>query len=145
MPAFNFQGKDYSYANVQIAFMGAPNVPGVTGISFKTKRESENVKGTGDEPMAYTTGSKDYEGSLTVTLGTWKAMCKANNVFSLVDVPAFPIVLALANGVNPTSTITFENVRVTEDGVEGSAGDNLLSVELPIIFTSVNGDWGNDN
>lgn len=145
MSTFNYQGKEYAYCDLSFSFMGNANVAGVTAISHKTKRASENIMGAGTEPIAYTQGSKEYEGSMTVTTGTWMSMCRANNVSSLTDVPAFNIVLAISNGTAPVSTIQLEYVRITEDGLDGSVGDNSLPIELPFVFARINADWGDNN
>lgn len=138
----NFQGQEYSYASVRFAMMGNSDVLGVTSFSYKVKRTVENIMGAGDEPIGYSKGAKEYEGSFTITGKTWKAMCEANGVSTLTDIPAFNAVIALANGTDPISTIEFMNINITEDGLEGSTGDNLLSVEIPFVFTGLKANWG---
>jgi hypothetical protein len=132
--ALEFQGRDYSYADISFSFMGATDIGGVTAISYKIKRNSENIMGAGAEPIGYTLGTKEYEGSMTVTLGTWMEMCKANDVATLTDAPAFNIVLGLSDGTEAMDTIEIGYVRITEDGFDGSSGDSTLPVELPFIF-----------
>lgn len=130
-------GTEYSYSNLQFSFLGNTDVKGVKSISYKVKRESENLMGSGEEPVAIGYGPKEYEGEIQLMRKTIQAIRKANGNKSLTQVPPFDIVHSFANGVDPISTVTLRYVRFMEDGLEGATGDKELPLTIPLGLSGI--------
>lgn len=133
----SFQGQEYSYIHLKFSFLGNVNVAGVKSITYKVKRESENLYGAGGEPVAIGTGNKEYEGEIQLMRKTIQALRRSNANQSLVDIPPFDLVVTFANGSDAVQTATLQNVRFMEDGLEGSTGDKELPYTIPIMMTGV--------
>ena len=130
-------GIEYSYSSLQFSFLGNTDVKGVKSISYKVKRESENLKGAGDDPVAIGFASKEYEGEIELMRKDINAIRKAAGQKSLVDIPPFDIIIAFANGVEPIITETLRYVRFMEDGMEGTTGDKELPLTIPIGLSGI--------
>lgn len=130
-------GVEYSYTSLQFSFLGNTDVKGVKSISYKVKKESENLMGSGDEPVAIGYGAKEYEGEIQLMRKDINAIRTAAGKRSLVDIPPFDIVIAFANGVDPIQTETLRYVRFMEDGLEGATGDKELPLTIPIGLSGI--------
>ena len=130
-------GVEYSYSNITFAFLGNTNVLGVKSISFKQKRESENLYGAGGEPIAIGYGNNEYEGEIQLSRKELMRMREANGNKSLTSIPPFDIVMVLANGVEKSKTITLRSVRILEDGMEGATGDKELPLTIPLALAGI--------
>lgn len=130
-------GVEYGYASMRFSFLGNTDVKGVKSINYKVKRESENLMGAGDEPVAIGYGVKEYEGEIQLMRKDIDAIRTAAGQKSLVDIPPFDIVIAFANGVDPIKTVTLRYVRFMEDGLEGATGDKELPLTIPIGLSGI--------
>ena len=130
-------GKEYSYVNLQFSLLGNTNVKGVKSISYKIAKESENLYGAGDEPVAYGDGEKTYEGEIQLMRKEINAIRRAIGNGTLVDIPPFSIVVAFANGTDPITTETLRYVRFLEDGLEGAQGDKELPFTIPLAIGGI--------
>lgn len=133
----NFQGNHYSYANLTFSFLGNEDVKGVKSISFSAKQEKPNVYGAGPDPIGYTEGNIEYEGQMELTQKTIIAMRNSGNYTTLLQLPPFDLVAALANGTDPITTWTLGYIRIEEDGLTGASGDTELVYTLPFKFSTI--------
>lgn len=130
-------GVEYSYSHLQFAMLGNSDVKGVQSISYKVKKESENLMGTGDDPVGIGYGPNEYEGEIKLMRKTIQAIRRASGNKSLTEVPPFDIVHSFANGVDPIKTVTLRYVRFMEDGLEGATGDKELPLTIPIGLSGI--------
>ena len=130
-------GVEYSYVNLQFSFLGNTDVKGVKSISYKVKKESENLMGAGGEPVGIGYGPKEYEGEIQLMRKDIMAIRKAAGGKSLVDIDPFDIVIAFANGTDPITTETIRFARFMEDGLEGSTGDKELPLTIPLGLSGI--------
>lgn len=130
-------GVEFSYSSLKFSLLGNTNVKGVKSISYKIKKESENLMGSGDEPVGIGYGGKEYEGEIQLMRKDIMAIRKAAGGKSLVDIAPFTIVVAFANGTDAIKTETLRYVRFMEDGLEGSTGDKELPLTIPIGLSGI--------
>lgn len=130
-------GVEYSYTSLQFSFLGNNDVKGVKSISYKVKKESENLMGAGEEPVGIGYSHKEYEGEIQLMRKDIMAIRKAAGNKLLVDISPFSIVIAYANGVDAIVTETLRYVRFMEDGTEGSVGDKELPLTIPIMYAGL--------
>ena len=138
MPLKN--GQEFSYMHLNFSFLGNMDVKGVKSISYKEKRESENLYGAGGEPVAIGYGNKEYEGEIELMRKDIIAIRDAAGKRSLLDIAPFDLIISFANGVDPVRTVTLRNVRFLEDGLEGATGDKELPLTIPLALTGIEYD-----
>jgi hypothetical protein len=130
-------GKEYGYSSLKISFLGGLDIAGVKSISYKVKKESENLMGTGDEPVGIGYGPKEYEAEIQLMRKDIIMLQKTAGLVSLVEIDPFPIVILFANGTDPISTVVLEHARFMEDGMEGSTGDKELPLTIPLGISGI--------
>lgn len=131
-------GVEYSWVSLKFAFLGNADVKGVQSINYKVARESENLYGGGDEPVAIGYGNKTYEGEIKLMQKDVRAIRAAAGGKSLVDIAPFTLTIQYANGTAPDTSDELQFVRFLEDGMSGEQGAKELPVTIPLGIGKIN-------
>ncbi len=129
-------GRVYSWADLVINILGVV-VTGVTAISYKSKRDKENVYGAGAEPVGRGYGNKTYEGSITLHVDEIAAIEAASPSGSLDDIPPFTIVVSYQPETGPIKTEKLKFCEFMENSRAWKQNDTKGEVEIPLVIGSI--------
>lgn len=130
-------GQGYGFTDISIGLLGNADVAGIKAISYTSTRQKQNSHGAGGNPVERTRSQRNFEGSVTLTLKEVHRIREAAGKQSLVDIPAFPITVSYANGVDPVITDVLEFCEFTSDPVTSSNGDTEIPVELALVIGGI--------
>lgn len=129
-------GTMYSYANIQIVFLGNV-VQGVTKIEYKRTLKADAIYTTGQEVFGYGYGLYTYTASIEMLTETWKQISVASGGNPLSLLP-FNISILFIQGENGT-TLPFKdilyNCQFLEDGLSSATGDTSIKVNIPLMIS----------
>lgn len=132
-------GSTYNWAQVRIQFsnMTTPII-GVTNISYSSAREFENVYGTGDQPIARSSGNVTYEASITLYKDEVKRIQDASPFGDITLLEPFEIIVSYRSTIaDKITTETLKNVQFTSNPTAIAQNDKTISVELPLIIAGI--------
>ncbi len=131
-----FNSENYAHADVAIRFFDGTSL-GVQAIKYKVSRAKKNVHTIGADPTGRVRGKKDYEGSVTVTLGElFQIEELLEEDEDITDIKPFLITVSYANqedGMLRTKKLTYCEFTEAEVSSESSSDDEI-TVELPLII-----------
>ena len=132
---FNSKSKEFSWANVQVVFLGRV-VTRLRGVKYTVKKEKEYVYANGENPFAIQSGNKTYEGEVMILQSEIEALqADLARDQDLTDIPPFSITVAyvpLSTGELVTHQLN--GVEFTEDNREFKQADKFQELTLPIMF-----------
>lgn len=125
----------YDYASIKAILGGIPFTK-ISSITYSVVQAKENQYGLGIEPTSIGHGTKEYTGSLEVQFGDIEEMRLFSPTGSLVDIPAFDIILAFGNnGIIKNHVLV--GAEFTNDEVTGTTGDMSLKATLNLVIGSI--------
>lgn len=130
-------GQGYDFSSIVITLLGNPLVAGIKAIEYSTTKQKQNVHGAQGLPVERTSGQKNFQGSISLTLKEVKLIREAAGKIPLVDIPPFPVTVSYANGVDAVTTDILEFCEFTEDPVSSSDGDTEITVVLPLVIGGI--------
>ena len=136
-----FNSKQYSWSNVQIAPFGAVMI-GCRGIKYKKSQEKEAVYAAGSKPHSIQSGNEAVEGEIVMLQSSLEAIQETvRNTFGpaagLNDIPPFDIPISYKPKVGPiiNDVVKFAEFTEVEKGM--SQGDKFMEVTLPFIALDI--------
>jgi hypothetical protein len=132
-------GSTYNWAQVRIQFSNmATPIIGVTNISYGATREFENVYGTGDQPIARSSGNVTYEASVTLFKDEVKRIQDASPFGDITLLEPFEIVVSFRSDIaDKITTEVLKNVQFTSNATAIAQNDKTISIELPLIIAGI--------
>ena len=128
-------GKAYSWSEIVFSILDVP-VAGVTAITYTGEQEKNNNMGSGDEPVSRGRGSKNYTGSIDLSMNTVEALRDVATNGDLLDLPMFNIVVSFLN-TQGVQRHVLQNVEFVDDGVEASQGDTDINRSFGLIIGKI--------
>ena len=128
-------GKAYDYADIQLSVLGV-QINGVTEINYTQEQDKQNNFGTGIYPTSRGHAQRDTSGSLGLNMNEVEALRGVAPFGNLLDLPAFDIVIVFGN-VQAPKTHVVKNCEFTNDGVEGSQGDQVLNRTFDFVASHI--------
>ena len=124
-------GRAYDYAQIVATVLGTV-FPSISAIEYGETQEKENNFGAGDRPVSRGHGAKNATCKLTLSMNDIEAIRRAIPTGSLLDVPAFDIVVTFLNEALPVTHVV-KNCEFTNDMVSGAQNDKDLKTEFELI------------
>jgi hypothetical protein len=131
-----FSTKQYSWSSVKLFLFGRL-VTGLRAVEYSVKKEKEPIYGAGEEPLSIQSGSKSYEGNITLLQSELEAIIAAAKKLGyadITDIPGFNIQITYANPGDIPVTDSLIGVEFTEEKKSLKQGDKFMEIELPIVF-----------
>ena len=128
-------GKSYDYTQVVVNVLGVP-LAGVTSIEYTEEQEKTNNFGTGNRPVSRGQGAIDASGSIEISMNDVEAIRDVAPFGSLLQVPAFDIVVTYGN---PQKVVThvLKNCEFTTDAAGGAQGETDLKKSYDLVIAEV--------
>lgn len=145
MPSIKYptllNGVAYGWGSTQV-FMLNKNIIGCRAINYKVVSETENIYGTGVNPVQRGFGNITYEGSITLLKEEVVELQKIAPLGDICNIPAFDIQISFLPGLAATKvcTDTLKKVVFTNNGHTGAQNDKSYEVELVLSIGSI--DFG---
>jgi hypothetical protein len=133
MPLVN--GRSYDFTSITVSILGVPLV-GISAISYTEEQTKENNFGTGNRPVSRGRGAINASGSIDIHMEDVEKIRQAAPNRSLLQLPAFDIVVVFGNPTNPRVHI-LKNAEFTSDGVEASQGDTAFVRSFDLVLSHV--------
>lgn len=126
-------GVNYSWANLQLIFLGLPLV-GITKISYGRKRDVKFNHGAGDEAVSVGYGNFTYAGSITISTDEARQLSKSAPNGSFLEIPLFSAKLIYSgDGVN-YATDKLSNIALMADDFNSDQGNTGMWQTIPFVF-----------
>lgn len=132
-------GSTYNWAQVRIQFtnMTTPII-GVTAINYSSEREIEAVYGSGDQPIAKSSGNVTYNSSITLYKDEVKRLQDASPLGDITLLAPFEIVVSYRSDIlDKITTEVLKNVNFMSNPTSISQNDKTISVELPLSIAGI--------
>lgn len=131
-----FNERGVAYADVSISFNGT-NFDGITDFSLAVNTTKENNYGLGSRPVGRSADADVYEGSLTMTVETQRAIARAYSPDNLlVHVPAGVLQMSFYDVDKEQWLIkTYPALEFMNDIDAGSQGDLNITGQVGVIFS----------
>jgi hypothetical protein len=116
---------------------------GITGIQYKEKTESKTHYGVANEPIGYSEGGSEVDGSITATYKQLDEIKRMNRLpdgtISLLKIAPFTVVITnlTEDGMATQSTTTLTNVRFLEDSFDSKQSGGEVTATIPIAFEKI--------
>ena len=136
MAATLINGRAYDFINIVFSILGVSMVS-VTEITYDDEQEKTNNKGASVNPVSRGHGAKDPSGSVTLSMNDIEALRLISPTGSLLDIPAFDIVITYLNPENLVVNHILQFTEFTSDGGGGSDGDTDLTRSLSLVIGSI--------
>lgn len=134
MPTFD--SREHSFANLQLVINGKI-ITRFKGLKFTVKKEKELLHGGGEDPIEIVSGTKSYEGEITL-LGSQleKFQQELRPDQDLTDAPPFEVVASLSPKRPGQQMVNFtlHQCEWLEDPREFKQGDKFQEYSIPILF-----------
>lgn len=130
-------GINYSWGTVVIRALGSV-FTGVTKISYKDSQEMENTYGAGNFPIGRGLGKISFEGSITLYKEELVALRSIAPFGRIQNISEFDITVTYDVGGAKRVSDVLQGCRFMENGVEVSAGDNKIEVDIPLAIGNIN-------
>jgi hypothetical protein len=127
-----FNSEEYAWKDVTVVLLGKA-VTGIRSVKYSEKQEKEFVYGKGDKPVAIQKGNKSYSGEIKLLQSELEALIAASETNSILDIPAFDIIVTYAAGVRVITDV-LKSVEFTESAKEIKQGDKFQEITLPVLF-----------
>lgn len=128
-------GRAYDFTQIQAVVLGVP-LPSISSITYLEEQEKENNFGVGNRPVSRGQGAINANGTFDISMNDIEALRDAAPNGSLVQIPAFDIVVVFGNPQKPTTHV-LKNVEFLDDGVEGATGDKDLKRSFAVVMSHV--------
>lgn len=129
-------GVNYSWPNVKIILFGVP-VVGVVSIEYGVEQSKPNNYGAGVEPISRGYENKVYKGSIELYVDEWKAIIAAAPNRDPLEIPAFPIQVALG-GSRVTADIDYLDACEFESNpMSTKQGDSKITVKINLAIGGI--------
>jgi hypothetical protein len=128
-------GRAYDYTQITAVVLGVP-LAGISSITYIEEQEKANNFGTGNRPVSRGKSAIDASGSLEISMNDVEALRDAAPNGSLVQIPAFDVVLVFGNPQKPVTHV-LKNVEFTNDGVETTQADTDVKRTFDVIMSHV--------
>lgn len=129
-------GVSYSWGSTQI-FMLNKNVIGCRSFNYKVTSDTENIYGTGINPVQRGFGNLTYEGSLTLLKEEAASLQTMAPLGNIIDIPAFDITVTYMPSPTKICTDILKKCVFTSNGSSSSQGDKSIEVELTLSIGSI--------
>lgn len=141
----NFNSKQYSWANVEVAPFGV-KMTGCRGIKYKKSQEKEPVYGAGDKPLSIQSGNQGVEGEITMLQSTYDAILDAAKAAygpnaGINDIEGFDIPVSYKPKVGPIRNDVVKFAEFTEAEKGMSQGDKFMEITVPFIALDIIGGY----
>ncbi len=116
------------------------NFEGISGLSYNDTVTKENVRGAGKYPIGRSEG--DYEAEASISLYKEEADTLRRSLPAgkrLQDIAPFDINVEYANKDGIITKDRIRNCEFTNDGVEVSQGDGIITTEYTLIVSHI--EW----
>lgn len=132
-------GSAYNWAQIRIQFsnMTTPII-GVTAISYSSAREIENIYGSGDQPIAKSSGNVTYEASITLLKDEVKRIQDASPLGDITLMAPFEIIVSFRSDIlDKITTEVLKNVNFMSNATSVAQNDKSISIELPLSISGI--------
>ncbi|MBD2769704.1 hypothetical protein IC235_17580 [Hymenobacter sp. BT664] len=131
-------GKEYSWADIQFAFLGRA-VLGVVAIKYGEKRDRKFIRAVGNKPVAYANGSPDCNGSITVLQSEFEAIVAAAKAAGKTPttLAPFDIITQYLDDSNLMIKDICKSVLTLEWEKASKQGDLNMEVEIPFTCAEI--------
>jgi len=128
-------GRAYSYIDITAVGLGGA-FPGMKNISYEQTQDKVNNFGTSVKPVSRGYGKRDASGSLELSMNDLEALRDAAPNGSLLDIPAFDLILVFGNPQKPVTHI-LKSLEFTNDGGDYTEDDTDLTYTLNFVFADL--------
>lgn len=134
----NYLGKLYDWGSITLSILGGTNV-GVSRINISHKRDSNNIYGSGQEPIGYVNKNNEYSCTLSLLYDEFQQIVLAalSQGLTPMEIPPFLIIMQLGSTQDPLvpyKIITLQNCRFTTDNFDVKQNDGGFYHDYPISF-----------
>lgn len=132
-------GSTYNWAQIriQLSNMTLPLI-GITSINYDSKRQMENMYGSGDQPIARSSGNVEYDASMTLYKDEVVRLQNASPFGDITLMEPFDIIISFRSDIaSKIQTETVKNCQFTNNPTSVSQNDKMISVELPLIVAGI--------
>jgi hypothetical protein len=131
-------GQAYDFTQIQVTILGVP-VASVSAVNYTEEQEKVNNYGAGNRPVSRGQGPIECTASFEISMNDVEAIRAVAPNKSLLQIPAFDIIVFFGNPQNPTTHIV-KNCEFTSDGNEASQGDTDIKRTFDLTPSHVNYD-----
>jgi hypothetical protein len=128
-------GKAYDFALITVVALGVP-LPSVSDINYTEEQEKENNFGLGNRPVSRGQGAINASGSLDISMNDIEALRDVAPNGSLLQVPAFDIVVVYGNPQKPVTNV-LKNCEFIDDGVETTQNHKDVKRTFGLVISHV--------
>lgn len=136
--AGTFDSKEYAWKDMSFALLSG-TVVGIQELTYTKTRDTEEVYGAGDEPLAISRKNKKYAGQIMLLRSEYDkidAAARTAGYDDLLDLPAFPVNCRYSNDTKITDD-TLMGAVFDSFNLGGKQGDGYMTVTLPFKFTKL--------
>ena len=134
--AEKFDTKEFGWKDISVAYKGKI-YEGIEECEYSKKQATDFLYGRGNDPHDIVDGNNEYEGKLSLWLGTIHQMeddAPGGDITKLRG----DIIVAYANdSLAPSRTDVLKNIKFSEFKKGGKQGDKYMKVELPFKYTKL--------
>jgi hypothetical protein len=128
-------GRAYDFVQITAVVLGVP-LPSISNVNYLEEQEKTNNFGTGNRPVSRGQGPIDSSGSFDISMNDIEALRDAAPNGSLLQIPAFDIVVVYGNPQKPVTHV-LKNVEFTNDGVEAAQGDTDIKRTFDVVISHI--------
>lgn len=142
MPSIKYptllNGVSYGWGSIQV-FMLNKNIIGCRAINYTMNSETENIYGTGVNPVQRGFGNVTFEGSITLLKEEVVALQKIAPLGDITNIPAFDIMVSYLPGVDATKVVTdtIKKCVFTNNGTTVAQNDKSIEIELTLSIGAI--------
>lgn len=129
-------GRAYDYVSIEILYGGVP-LYSTSAISYVETQTKTDNKGTGNRGVSRGREAIECTGSFDLSMNDTEKLRAAAPGRSLLNIPAFDIIVKYGDAGQIPVIDTIKNVEFTDDGVETTVGDTDIKRTFSIIFSHV--------
>lgn len=138
------QGLVEGWINAKI-FLASSTTPitGVMGLKYTETNNKEAVYGIGNQPIGFSISNYEYDGEITLLLSEVQALqlvavAQGDSAGSITSILPFEIFIIIDKiGSTSIQKNILNNCVFQSNGIELSQGEGVITVTIPIMFSSI--------